>query len=264
MILVPVDFKESSQNALNFAGFLAKKAGQKLLIQHHKDEREVPLDHYEKRMAGAKEELRVIAQEINEYFHVETETVLTTGDFIKDITDKSKQCDLMVIGTNGVGNLAEYYQGTNAENLTKKAHCPVLVIPSTYTKQKVKKVAYATNYQQQDQDALRELADFVKIYKAELTIVHISDKNEIYGEEIFDSYKDFFSSFLDDFDVKYKLIYGESVEESLENYVNDNQVDVLSLLHRKDDLFKRMFSHSLSLEMVEDAFFPVLIFREEY
>ncbi len=129
-ILHPTDFSERSSYALQLAITLAKSDGAKLIVLHVEapkviyDEMggvECPLDEREQEAALAK--LQSLSTPGVSVTHR-----LQVGDAAATILDVATEtgCDLIVMGTHGRTGLSRLLLGSVAEEVVRKAPCPVL------------------------------------------------------------------------------------------------------------------------------------------
>ncbi len=136
-ILCPVDYSVCSQEAFKHAAHIARMESAKLYLMHVIDVRSFghesvldfdvpkPGDDAIKRI---REELTKKAGD--EVKGIEIETVVVVGVPVKDILNvaKDKEVDLIVIGTHGRTGVPHLIIGSVAENVVRKAHCPVLTV----------------------------------------------------------------------------------------------------------------------------------------
>ena len=135
-ILVPVDFSESSEAALQWATVLARDTGATLEIVHVET---VPLT------TGGGEYIYSIpeppTQELLERLNkiVPTDPSvpvvhrLLAGDPAEAIlrTAKSEGVDMIVMGTHGRRGISRLLMGSVAEAIVRRAECPVLILKTT-------------------------------------------------------------------------------------------------------------------------------------
>ena len=140
-ILWPTDFSELAKGALPHAVGLAADAGAELVILHvftppppysmPEIAGEVWADLQKKQRAAAEEGLRRLAEQVKSP-RIQTRTVLAEGAPFDQIlrTAERLQCDLIVIATHGHTGLAHALIGSVAENVVRRAPCPVLTVRS--------------------------------------------------------------------------------------------------------------------------------------
>jgi nucleotide-binding universal stress UspA family protein len=130
-ILVPVDFSECSNKALQYAIPIAKQFGAKITLMHALL---YPFESAEMAMAeaagiqAAREELNRLSQKIGD--GITTRAILRVGKAPGEIVEAAKEtgADLIVISTHGRSGLAHVLLGSTAERVVRHAPCPVLVV----------------------------------------------------------------------------------------------------------------------------------------
>lgn len=133
-ILHPTDFSECSGHAFEMACVVARDYGAKLLVQHVRQppaaiQGEVVVFPIE--VPGETEAARdrlhaVLPSESG----IVVEHHLTVGDPVSEIVELAsrKRCDLIVMGTHGRSGLSRLILGSVAEQVLRKAPCPVLMV----------------------------------------------------------------------------------------------------------------------------------------
>lgn len=138
-ILWPTDFSPVAKTALPYALDLAADAGAELVLLHVLTP---PLTYagpeipgalwgelQQKNRAAAREELRRLAAQV-EGPRVRVHTLLAEGVPFDQILRVAKRlrCDLIVLATHGRTGLGHVLMGSVAENVVRRAHCPVLTV----------------------------------------------------------------------------------------------------------------------------------------
>lgn len=198
-ILVPTDFSENANNAIEYA------------LRLHKDEECVfyllntytpaivhsrflavakPKDEL-KNMMGARSEngLNTLLLNLKKKFQNEKHRFVAISSFslltekVKDLVDE-KEIDLIVMGTKGASGLKEVFIGSNAVRILKSVkQCPVLVIPEHSEFFTPTEIVFATDfnkfYVESELEALKEMAT---TFGAMVRIVHINTNNKPFTE----------------------------------------------------------------------------------
>ncbi|MFQ5956603.1 MAG: universal stress protein [Candidatus Brocadiales bacterium] len=136
-VLCPVDYSVCSQEAFKYAAHIARTESAKLYLVHVIDVRsfghESPLDFDvpkpgEETIKSIREEL--VKKAADEVQGVNIESVVVVGVPVKDILNvaKDKDVDIIVMGTHGRTGLPHMVIGSVAENVVRKAPCPVLTV----------------------------------------------------------------------------------------------------------------------------------------
>ena len=141
-ILVPTDFSEPSDAALEYAATLAGRLGASLHLLHVFEDpylsggafaaemyAPVPEDLREALLTEAKRELEDRLAKL-EARHVEASADVYTGPTARAIADyaRTHELDLIVMGTHGRGGMAHLLLGSVAERVVRTAPCPVLTV----------------------------------------------------------------------------------------------------------------------------------------
>lgn len=132
-ILHPTDFSEQSECAFHLACALAHDYGAQLIILHVVVE---PLiiagDGIP--MLPPDQEINMIRSEIDKIrpqgVEIKVERVITKGDPTSEILRITKDygCDIIILGTHGRSGLTRFIMGSVAEEVIRKATCPVVTI----------------------------------------------------------------------------------------------------------------------------------------
>jgi nucleotide-binding universal stress UspA family protein len=136
-ILHPTDFSEHSQYALWLACALARDYGARLVVLHVVHS---PVVVYgEGAVPPDPEEMRAEAQEQMEALqvpcpNVRAERRLEEGDVVETILCTAGECqaNLIVMGTHGRTGLGRLLMGSVAEQVVRKAACPVLTLKTPF------------------------------------------------------------------------------------------------------------------------------------
>jgi nucleotide-binding universal stress UspA family protein len=139
-VLVPTDFSDASESALNYGKAVAQAFGASLHLVHvmedllaHAWAAEVYVasmpqlrDEIEKesrqRLAG------MLTDEERQRFRVET-ALLAGNPFVEIVRyAKTHEINLIVMGTHGRGPIAHMLLGSVAEKVVRKSPCPVLTV----------------------------------------------------------------------------------------------------------------------------------------
>ena len=144
-ILWPTDFSPLAKTALEHAVRLADDHGAELVLFHALTPpttyaaAEIPgkllVDIADRNRAAAKQELDQLARAIRRP-NLRIHTVLAQGVAFDQILRVARKlrCDLIVIATHGRTGLAHVLMGSVAENVVRRAPCPVLTVrPSELT-----------------------------------------------------------------------------------------------------------------------------------
>jgi universal stress protein A len=133
-ILVPTDFSEISQTALEYAVPIAKQFGARITMLHVIEPLPYSVMTYVPMGEGfpierIEEELNALAKRMIEP-ELLKEVLVRVGPAFEEITNVARDCeaDLIVITTHGCTGIRHVVMGSTAERAVRHAPCPVLVV----------------------------------------------------------------------------------------------------------------------------------------
>lgn len=185
------------------------------------------------------------------------------------IVELSKREDtlMVVMGTVEKYGVLEKLLGSVASHVSKKAKCPVLLVPPKVEHQgDFKKILVAGEAESTDEKSLRQIIDYTKKFNAEVefanvssfdqkdTTLHISDE----ALERITQKKDI------GFPFSVVNIYISSVEKGLNDHCEQNGIDLLVLATRSHPWWEGLFKHNIEPEKVAiDLHRPILVMQVE-
>lgn len=138
-ILLPFDGSTHSVNATEYALDLAKRYQAKVTILYCYDEwdtnlTEVSQSLLEEIRTNRRKEAELILQRADEYFKnqgVEYNLETIDGEPGRVLADrsKSKQYDLIIMGSHGHSDIAGLFLGSVTHKVLNTIYCPVMVVP---------------------------------------------------------------------------------------------------------------------------------------
>ncbi len=276
-ILCPVDFSENALNAVEFASNIAKKHHAALTLIHVYTEKEfeeiLSKEHAKEQQLDLKNVaehaetmLERLVDEVNKWQrNHRCDYHLTYGSVEPQIIDytKENEYDLVVIGIKGLNDAFERYVGSTTIQIMEKVPCPVLAVPKEATYQDFRKVVYATDYQEEDKDALKQLISLVKPFRPEISIVHLYKKDSLLEEATYQSFVDEMNSYFPDENLNFLHEPAKkSTYLAIHEYIIHHDADMLALLHHHQSFIERIISANTTQEIAYAATYPVIIFKD--
>ncbi len=285
-ILVPIDFSENSKKACKMAFNIASHLQVNLVFMHSYIN---PLIHsipfsdvyaydsalltkieYAEKNANEdfQEFMSKLADEIGKgkWETITSEFIIKSGYAEEDILAYSKQNKSQLIVMGSSGNSAQSGTvGSVAVDVMYNASVPVLIVPESTPEQDLKhfsNVLYATNFDEKDFVALDKLMAILYPFDIKVICAHVGqptgdgwDLAKLNGMK--DILKEKYRS--EEFDCK--LIVGNNILDSLEHFIEDEKIDILSLTTHKRNMISRLFNPSLAKKMMFHSNTPLLVFH---
>jgi nucleotide-binding universal stress UspA family protein len=267
-IVIPTDFSETATQALQYGLSFAKKINATVHVIHINQvamvDATMPAETYQMFVKEIEDHTHEQFLKLEEQYlknagvpYLTESTYGFVADEICDYATKN-EADLILLGTTGASGAAEILFGSNAASVVAKTKVPVMVIPKNTTYKYLTRIVYATDYNEPEFPAVMRLIYFAEQYDCPLDIVHVKSESDRYfnaENNFFKKNKAQFSypnmSFID-------LEKGDIVK-SINQYIEDKQVDLLVMAKHNRSFFDRLFHSSLSKKMAIHSHIPLLV-----
>jgi len=282
-ILIATDFSENATHAAEYGYALAAQLKASIvlcnafIVPAEMPQAAVstwPPYDYRELLQDSNDELKELEQKLRKNdkkngFPPFSERVSEDGS-VPDIinTAASKHhAQLVVMGTHGNKGLSGMIMGNHARRMINAANCPLLLVPAGAKSGLVKKVAFATDFKnpQQDLSAIFGLIPTLKKLNAELLITHIYEDSDKAVE-----LKVRIENFLLELSNKanypqiyYRIVRSAETEEGLDWLCHFGDVDMLAMVHRDKSVLERLFTGSYTQKMANMISVPLLVIPEK-
>jgi nucleotide-binding universal stress UspA family protein len=189
-ILFATDFSPVAKAALPYAVGLAKQYGAKVHGLHVRFPATYPIvgpEAMPQVLEAAEEQSKFEAKQLHEMLEaVPHEVTIIEGELwpvIDEIVTQQKT-DLIVIGTHGRKGVTRALLGSAAEEIFRKATCPVLTVGpqvSTNTERRLamKQIVFATDFSPESMAALPFAVSLAQEHQSNLTLLNVTGKAEV-------------------------------------------------------------------------------------
>ncbi|SFE60916.1 universal stress protein [Thermophagus xiamenensis] len=172
---------------------------------------------------------------------------------------------VIIMGTRGKDRKASDLIGSVTAEVMESARVPVLAVPEDFEYKgidELKKVLYATNFEESDFVALDKLEKLVKPLAVSINLAHVCEKSTGKWNHLkLDGLKKFAAEKFPNTQIDFDIIENEDFEVGIEKYVRDKHIDIISLTTRRRNIFSRMFSQGLGKKMLFHSTTPLLVFH---
>ena len=272
-ILCPVDFSSASLNAIEFGLEIAKKFKSRLTFLHVFTEedfnkalgKEAKGKSFKELLALANSKLKLLVNSIAEETNneIKCDYQIEMGDLIGKIKEVAydENYDLVVMGTTGVSRVQGVFFGSNTEDAIEDVRKPILCVPNTANFKQFKKIVYASDFLEEDKMAIQEVISFATMFDARIYVLHInlSDSQKEYNQFV-EKLKSF---------IQYNKIafvnknYTEEVGGGINEYMQQENADLLVTFKRKRNIVESIFSKSITQTLSYSTDKPLLILKLE-
>ena len=269
-MLVPVDYSETSTNAFIYASKMAetiksqlkvvnvyhpvieREAGnyptEDLLLKAKQDSLEAHVDYVSKRTSSH-------APSIN------TEVVLGSAATQLVRFSKDPYIDMIVMGTNGAGDLSHKLFGSVSKEVAMSSHCPVCLVPENASFTGIKNILFASDFQSADFSLIQKISSLAMLFDSEVHLLHVSNDKErkkASKELVLDRR---FNEVLPDFNFKMHSVENKSVWKGIYDYTQQNNVDLIVTLTKHRNFLNNLFHKSVTRSLINHTDTPILVFH---
>lgn len=266
-ILLATDFSDNSRNAITYAvQFFGTDQVEYTLLNTYVEPRStanVVVSLHDILEKESKESLKKELTFLREkYAEIEIKALSKYGipaQVIQHITTKS-DFDYLVIGTKGSSALENFFMGSNTLDVISKVEVPMLVVPKSWNYDEIQRIAIAADYKHFKQAHLLDpLVAIAAEKKAEVLVFNI-DSGETDYEEALEGFE--LHNTLEKVSHSFHNVNNSDVVAGIEQFVNENKVDLLTIIPRHHHFFDRLFNKSVTREISMLAHVPLLVLHE--
>lgn len=271
-ILVPIDFSEQAECAINTAARIAHESGAEIFLLHMLN---LPMNETDVSAHGDASNpakvlyLQRIHKKIAEAMKLPslkgikvTETVRFHKTF-SGIIDYSHELktDLIIMGSQRATGLKEMFIGSNTEKVVRNSDVPVLVVKKGVGKFNLKKFVFASDFSENVKPSFGRFLKFVAKFDAEVHLLFVNTVHNFEPSmETNKRLKEFTAAF--DLPKHTVTIYNDtSIERGILNFSKNNNIDVIALNTHQRSGLSSMFNESISEDLVNHALKPVITFK---
>ena len=192
-VLVPYDFSETANYAMKFASSLANNYPTLEISLLHVIE--TPVTTGMGTMGGGLESVPAFENQVffmelietrkrqfaelekkHEGFPFKFSTKISIGNVFKGISEtiNEQDPDLIIMGSKGTTGLEEVIVGSNTEKVVRTANCPVITIKAETDVKDMKKVVFASDFRDSDEEVAKRFKRMQALFNAEFYFVVVN------------------------------------------------------------------------------------------
>lgn len=269
-ILVPIDFSETSENAIDYAQKLSARINGviKLLHVYHP----APAEANElsivnpKEAQVSKDRLEAYAAKLNEvWIGEDADKTMIDAEFREglaadEILDVSKQNDngIIVMGSTGGTDTFKKIFGSVSTKVARFAECPVVLVPPGSGFVTGGSMAYLSEDPELDAAMVPKVVEMAKALDADLHIIHFGKENGYSQEKVIDMWQQFYPAGR----INMHFLEGDPDLEKIEEISGAAGVNVMSMSTRQRSILGQLFHSSFTKRMAINTKWPLIIFHQ--
>lgn len=276
-VLIPTDFSENSHNALRYALDYFADIPVNFYILHvslkaplYKDEEtdeflgESAKNHTtQSPIALLKEEIktcRLLAKNPQHAFFPLHENVLLVEAIRKHVSEK--EIHYILMGTKGTSKINRTEIGSNTSEVITKVKCPVLVIPEHAKFNKIKNIAFPTDYNYMYKNrVISTIYETLKLQTAALRILNIKSNNHELTQTQMEN-KGFLQDFLKETKHSFHFLESKNIETGIQEFVETWEIDMIAMVAKNLNFIQRLLFRPTIKSISYHTEIPFLVLHE--
>ena len=278
-ILIPIDFSENADRALSAAKIMADKETTRLLVLHAYQPYIADVNVVSGSVLpgiGSPDFLSM-TNELEDEFHkrldeyadaliaegYKAEAIWLAGSIQSSVEDTIKEYnpDLVVMGRTGSGGFLDKLIGSSATHIALHSPCPVMIIPPQITPKKFSNVVYATQFEYEENDILKEVYVMMNHLGSKLTLLKV----KVDMQPNIQSDNQYITQIKNEFDIKDENIVireAKHVLNGIEDYCDEIGADLLIMSSRERSFLEEyLINPGVTKKLVVDTHVPLLVFH---
>jgi len=270
-VIIPTDFSENAENALQCALAWTKKWNTHIELLHvippyvdgmnpesalvMAEQQNILLQSAEKSM----EELRHRMK--HDEARISSQVMMGDPGLTISAHAQDNQAEMIIMGSTGVHGLLDRMFGSTSSVVATHARVPVLFIPPKISEIRFDKIVYASDYSSASLANIFFIMRLAHQYEGLVDFIHVSHASPV--EEGLKEVK--IKQMLEEIHpgarYRFDIIDSDEVATALYDYAAQQQADLLVTVHRHFDIWQRLFEKSLSGKLAFEARMPVLVLQ---
>lgn len=228
-VIVPWDFSELSEYALQHAIILAKKQDLKVALLH--------IVKKQSEVDEATAKLQVIVEKCKKEHDFSPEIIVKEGSIFTDIADTIEQTDatFAVMGTHGIKGMQKF-TGSWALKVIVSSKAPFIVVQGKPTKpQNYKNIVYPIDFKNSAKENLIWAAYMAKFYGSKFHLCYVDEADATFKRKIVQNIT-LAQKYLADQNIEYEIIKleGKKVDDEAVAYAKESDADMILIATTKN------------------------------
>ena len=273
-ILVPVDFSEHSEHALEAAASIARKQNAEIVVVHMMGIADSYLTKDEKQeVFNVIYFMKITKQKFEKFLDkdylkgIDVSQAVKTHKVFSEINEVAKEyeADLIVMGSHGSAGVKEVFIGSNTEKVVRTAEIPVLVIKEKISDFTINKAVFVTDFNLETLKSFLSARKFFEAFNVnpKILFINIPEKFMSTKEMKLKAYNFLVDVGMDNKKFSKDIIFYDdySVERGIFNYCNEEKIDTIAIPTHGRTGVGHFFYGSVGEDVANHAHIPVITFK---
>lgn len=266
-ILVPTDFSETANKAINQAIAIAVTTNAKLKLIHVIKPNDIMPAGFIKTWDDsiykkAKKELKKIVKNIKKNNSITVSIDVKIGSIDEEICAmaRKEKMDLIVIGTHGTSGVKEFFVGSNAYKIVSKALCPVLTIQKKPIDLTFKNIILPIRLERNSRQKVDYVVELAHLFNSTVFITGFTnDKNKSKQDKV-KQYVAQVEKYLTKNNINHKSqsIFADNFTKEILVHATNNKADLIVVMKENDFSVDQLIKGPFAQQFVNHSSIPVL------
>lgn len=287
-ILIPVDFSGYTMKTCEFGFNLASDIGAKVMLIHSFYTPSYPMavpfgdafaiqtsdrDYYKDIKEKIEDKMKTLIDEITKKIadkiipEVEFSHIILEGLPEEEIISYSKKQRprAIVMGTRGSSAKDLDLIGSVTAEVIDGSRTPIFAIPENSKDMNIasiKHVGFLTNFREREFKAFDIMMNFLSPYPITIHLAHMTRKGDVWDEIKLSGTQKYLKEQYPDLNIKYQVLdRNKQLEMVLEDFVKENNIDMIAMSSSRRGLFTRIFNPGIARRMLFHSDTPLLVVK---
>ena len=256
-IVIPIDFTEVAETALNYASSIASDMNSELLLVHIvKDPGQVE---------SAENKLTEFIKKSGSFVKAPMSPQVRVGNIFEDIPQVAEEesAQLVVMGTHGLQGM-QFIVGSRALRVVAESNVPFIIVQNNSSiASKISKILVPLDLHKETKQKLHFAADVAAHFKAEIHLISPKDSDEYFNNRIIRNVA-YSEGYLEEKNIPYKSIVTDhglsGFTKDLIRYASENHIDLICIANNSDENFIHAFGRDVEQQIITNEYkIPVMI-----
>ena len=275
-IIIATDFSPTALNATNYGVDMALAINATVLLLHvyqvpvsYNNNMDVPLPIIDVNQIEEinREKIQTLKEQLLHITSnkIQIDTEIRMGMLTEELEDISEQLKpfAIIMGNRGGGAVERLLVGSAALSAIKNISTPIVIVPPGAAFKGIKKIGFACDLKKiEGTTPVGYLKNWANTFTAEIGVLNVDYNKDSYSPEVKEKTA-LLQSLLGDVKMNFFFINNEDVENGINEFAENNNVDLLIVVPRKHNLFERLFQKSHSSDLVFHSRIPILSIHEK-
>ena len=270
-ILIPTDFSETSNLAIEHGAFMAKLCRADIImlhvLEHTYESFNIVAPEIKLEMPGNIEErimdkLREVGEKIRKDYGVSSEVISTSGNICHEVVSaaKEEQCDMIVMGTHGVSGFEEFFMGSNSYKAVTKSTVPVLTVQSHAKRIGFTEILLPIDNSDHSRQKVNHAAAIAKRYGSRIHVLGLLDEDDAEDLNKFQIKIDNVCEYLQKCEIPYtqKVEVAYNQARSTLKFAREIAADIIIIMTDQEESHTGLFIGPYAQQVVNHSWIPVL------